>query len=167
MDKKKRNPSVGSADVQQERGSMPRHEPLVAGFAGAFLFSLAGGIVYFFLFPLGTAAGLCGAGIFSAAYFGCRLFSGKKRSTFGVVIAAVLLVAISLLSAYFALSYSLYKAYRQEGVRFFDAVQLTPILLQDAAVRAAAFRSVLFAWLSGAASAILILCCTARKNGGA
>lgn len=71
-------------------------ENVAAGIAGAFLFSLAGGIVYFILYLIGITASISGFIGVICAIKGYSIFA-KRESKRGVLIAVVasLLVIVS------------------------------------------------------------------------
>lgn len=72
-------------------------ENVAAGIAGAFLFSLAGGIIYFILYLIGITASISGLVGVICAIKGYSIFA-KRESKRGVLIAVVasLLVIVSL-----------------------------------------------------------------------
>lgn len=82
-------------------------ENTVAGTVGAFLFALAGGILYFIIYQLGYIAGICGLLTVVCAIKGYAIF-GKRESVKGIVIAVVLSVVVLILAEYVSLSYVLY-----------------------------------------------------------
>lgn len=84
-------------------------EYVLAGIVGAFLFSLAGGILWYVLYQVGFLAGISGVvGVF-AAVRGYSFFAGKK-SVKGVVISVVIAVLVLIVAWYLCLASDLYQA---------------------------------------------------------
>lgn len=85
-------------------------ERKTAGTFGAFLFALAGGVVYFLLYQLGYLAGLSGLVAVVCALQGYRILA-KKESTYGVVASVVSAVLVICLAWYACLAKDVYDAY--------------------------------------------------------
>ena len=120
-------------------GEMPqRRENVVAGIVGAFLFSLAGAVIYFVLHLVGYIASISGLIGAVCAVKGYSLFA-KKESKKGVIIAAVISLLVIVLAWYLCMSYDIYdacKVWYETGeidvsVSFIDAVRVTPEFLQE------------------------------------
>lgn len=120
-------------------GEVPqRRENVVAGIVGAFLFSLAGAVIYFVLHLVGYIAAVSGLIGAVCAVKGYSLFA-KKESKKGIIIAAVISLLVIVLAWYLCLSYDIYdvyKAWYEAGeidfsVSFIDAVRATPEFLQE------------------------------------
>lgn len=107
-----------------------RKENVVAGIVGAFLFALLGGVLYFLIYQLGYIAGLCGLVTVVLAIFGYQLFSGKKDSLKGVVIAIVVSIVVIFLAEYLGVAYEVFKEWKELGLSFLDVVQMMPDILQ-------------------------------------
>lgn len=87
-------------------------ENVAAGIAGAFLFSLAGGIVYFALYLIGITASISGFVGVICAIKGYSIFA-KRESKRGVLIAVVASLLVIVLAWYFCLSFDVYTAYQE------------------------------------------------------
>lgn len=123
-----------------------QRENLVAGIAGAFLFSFAGAAVYFLLYLFGYIAGLSGLVGAVCAIKGYSIFA-KKESIKGVVIASVISLLVMVLAWYFCISYAIYDEYQSAlangeidfTVSFMEAVRVTPEFLKEPEVARACF----------------------------
>ncbi|MBQ4036759.1 MAG: hypothetical protein IJC84_01375 [Clostridia bacterium] len=86
-------------------------ENVLAGCVGAFLFSLAGGILWFILYQVGFMAGLSGLVGVVCAIKGYSIFA-KKESIKGIVIAVLMAILVMVLAWYLCLSLDVYNAYQ-------------------------------------------------------
>ena len=86
-------------------------ENVLAGIVGAFLFSLAGGVLWFVLNLLGIIAALSGLVGAVCAIKGYSVFA-KKESTKGIIISVVIAVLVMVIAWYMGLSYDVYMAHR-------------------------------------------------------
>ena len=66
-----------------------RRENIALGVLGALLFSAAGGLVHFGLLQLGYIAWISALVGMAAGYFGYGLFSGRKNTVHGAILAVV------------------------------------------------------------------------------
>lgn len=107
-----------------------KKENVLPGIIGAFLFSLAGAVVYFVLDLIGIIASLSALVAVSAAFFGYGLFSGNKSSIKGVIIAAIAAVVAMLLASYFSYGYGLYTVAKEDGLvlTIWEALSKLPAL---------------------------------------
>lgn len=127
------------------------HENIIAGIVGAFLFSLIGGILYFVIYQFGYIAGICGLITVVLSIFGYQLFSGRKNSLKGVIIAILMSILSIVLAEYMGLSYVIYDAYKDTlSITFFDAVQMTPDFLVDPEIIGAFVKDLAIAFVLGA-----------------
>lgn len=116
-------------------------ENVVAGIVGAFIFSLAGGVVWFVLYLLGFVAGISGLIGAVCAVKGYTIFA-KKESVKGVVIAVVMALLVMVLAWYFCLAYDIcevHKYWYENGeidytITFAEAMQISPLYLADAEI---------------------------------
>ena len=139
-----------------ENKTLEQNENLIAGIVGAFLFSLAGAVIYFLLYMVGYIASISGLIGVVCAIKGYAIFS-KKESIKGIVIASVIALFVMVLAWYFSISYEIYDSYQTalaEGeiaftVSFLEAVRVTPDFLAIDEVAAECFKdlalSLLFA----------------------
>ena len=113
-------------------------ENKVTGTVGAFLFALAGGLVYYLLYQIGYLAAISGIVGVSCALVGYRLFA-KRESRYGTVIAVVMAALVILLAWYLCLAkdvYAVYKEWYQTGeidyaIDFFTAVRYAYRFLEE------------------------------------
>ena len=86
-------------------------ENVVAGIVGAFLFGLAGGVLWFVIYLLGFIAGISGLIGAVCAIKGYSVFA-KKESVKGIIISVIIALLIIVLAWYLCLSYDVYNAYQ-------------------------------------------------------
>ena len=122
-------------------------ENVLAGIVGAFLFSLAGGILWFGMYILGFLVAVSGLVGVVCAIKGYSIFS-KKESTKGIVISTVIAFVVLVIAWYLCFAYDVYDAHRiwyEEGlidykVTFIEAVRAVPMYLEDPEVAPAYLR---------------------------
>ncbi len=125
----------GASEYTPEENAAPAapeqsvKENVAAGIVGAFLFALAGGIIYFVIYQLGFIAGIAGFVAVIAAIKGYSLFA-KKESLKGVIISIVLAVAVIVLAEYFSLSYAIMEELEGE-LSFFESARYTWAIFID------------------------------------
>lgn len=123
-------------------------ENVIAGLVGAFLFSLAGGLLYFLIAQIGFIAGITGLVIVVLANVGYGMFSGCKNSKKGAVISLFMLVLVTVLAEYFCVAYEIFKAFDEEyaelGIGFFDSCKLVPDIAKDPEVWPDIVKDVVF-----------------------
>lgn len=115
-----------------------RKENVLAGFVGAFLFSLAGGAVWIFLDRIGFYAGISGLVASICAVQGYRIFGGKLSKK-GVIIAVVVALLVLVLAWYGCFAFDLleaYEAWYDEGsidytVSYFDCFRSGYLYFSD------------------------------------
>lgn len=88
------------------------HENVALGILGAFLFSLAGGIVYFVLYQFGYLAALSGIVAVVCAMYGYKIFA-KGESRKSVVIAVIMSFIAIIFAWYGCLAKDVYDAYAE------------------------------------------------------
>ncbi len=122
----------------------PKEENVLAGVVGAFLFSLAGGIVWFVLYQIGILAAISGIVGVVCAIKGYAIF-GKRESVKGVIISTVIAFLVIVISWYLCLSYDVYLAYQDwyaNGeidftLTFFESVANAYVFFEDAEIAVA------------------------------
>lgn len=140
-----------SAAPAQEK----KHENVIAGIVGAFLFSLIGGGLYFIIYQFGYIAGICGLITVVLATFGYQLFSGVKSSMKGIIIAIITSILAIVAAEYLALSYTIYDEFKAiYEISFFDAVRATPDFLAEGEIMAAFLKDLAVAFVLGAVASI-------------
>ena len=130
-----------------ENKTLEQRENMIAGLAGAFLFSLAGAAVYFLLYMIGYIASISGLIGVVCAIKGYAIFA-KKESIKGIIIASVIALLVMVVAWYFSISYEIYDSY-QSGfangevdftLSFMESVRVTPEFLGVPEVGAAYFK---------------------------
>ena len=124
---------------------------ILAGFVGAFLFSIIGGLLYFVLYQIGIIAGICGLAIFVLANFGYGLFAKTKNkaSIVGLIAAIVATIVMIFLAEYVSLSFEIFQAYKDQGITIFDAIRATPEFLAEPEIGNAVAGDLAFAYIFG------------------
>lgn len=104
--------------IQPEPAQTPAVEPIelakenvLAGIVGAFLFSLAGGIIWFVLYQIGFLAAISGIVGVVCAIKGYAIF-GKRESVKGVILSTIIAFLVIVIAWYACLSYDVYLAYQ-------------------------------------------------------
>lgn len=123
------------------------NENVVAGIVGAFLFSLAGGIIWFVLYQVGILAAISGLIGVVCAIKGYAIF-GKRESTKGIIISTVIAFIVLVLSWYLCLSYDVYDACQlwfEEGEieyapTFFESISNAYLFLEEPEIASAYFK---------------------------
>ena len=113
-------------------------ENVVAGIVGAFLFSLAGGALWFGLYMVGFIAGISGIVGAVCAIKGYTVFS-KKESVKGIIISVIIALLVIVIAWYFCLAYDVcdaYKMWYEAGdidytLTYFESVQVAHYFLAD------------------------------------
>ena len=121
-------------------------ENKVAGVVGAFLFALAGAVVYVIFDRVGFISSLSGFIGAACAFKGYSVFA-KKESAFGAVISIVMAFVVIALAWYICLSIDVYKSYiswYNSGdidykINFFDALRNAHLYLGDEEIGRAYF----------------------------
>lgn len=130
------------------------NENVVAGIVGAFLFSLAGGVLWFVLYLFGFIAGISGLVGAVCAVKGYSIFA-KKESVKGIIISVVIALLVIVLAWYLCVGYDIYMAYQswfESGeidytLNFFESVQAIPIFFEDAEISGAYLGDLLIGML--------------------
>ena len=113
-------------------------ENVLAGIVGAFLFSLAGGALWFVLYLIGFMASISGLVAAVCAIKGYSVFA-KKESTKGIIISVVVALVVMVIAWYCGLAYDIVQAYKlwfESGeidytINFFDAIRNAHLFLFD------------------------------------
>ena len=120
--------------------SIETKENVLAGAVGAFLFSLAGGILWFVLYQIGYLAALSGLIGVICAVKGYTFFAKTKdESKTCLILSSIIAIAVLAISWYLCVGYDLYLAYQvwyAEGEvdylpNFFECVQVIPYYFEE------------------------------------
>ncbi|MBR1811244.1 MAG: hypothetical protein IJ766_06315 [Clostridia bacterium] len=107
----------------------------IAGIVGAFLFALAGGVLYAVLYQFGYIAGICGLISFVLANFGYDLFATRRKGAtgiFGAVTAIIVTVLMIALAEYVCIGIDIYNVYKEEyAITIFDALRSVPAFFEE------------------------------------
>lgn len=125
-------------------------ENVVAGIVGAFLFSLAGGVLWFVIYMVGFVAAISGLVGVICAIKGYALFA-KKESIKGIIISSVIALGVIVLAWYFSIGYEIYNSYQELFMAgetdftftFFESMRLIPTFFDIPEVRSACLRDLL------------------------
>lgn len=136
---------------QEELPQVQKRENALAGIVGAFLFSLIGGVLYFVVYELGFIAGICALVMFILSNLGYGLFSGKKNTKKGVIIATVMTFIVTIIAEAFCVSFDIFTAFKSEyEITIFDAMRSLPEFLTELELKGAVVKDLLFAIVFGA-----------------
>ena len=129
--------------------SVPSGGGVISGIFGAFLFSIAGGLLYVFINHLGFISGLCGLIIFILARAGFNRFSKPEKydSAACFISSVIITVLMILFSELFSVSFAIYRIFRDEGVTLLNAVFLTPGFLEKPEIHANVVSDLVLAYL--------------------
>ena len=123
--------------------SIETKENVLAGAVGAFLFSLAGGILWFVLYQIGYLAALSGLVGVICAVKGYTFFAKTKdESKTCLILSSIIAIAVLAISWYLCVGYDIYLVYQEwyaEGeidftLTFFESVQVVPYFFQDSEI---------------------------------
>lgn len=149
-------PSADSAEAAQQFTEFPlveskTRENVLAGFVGAFLFALIGGVLYFLIYQTGIIAGICGLITFILANFGYGLLSGNRKgeSIPGLVASIIMMLLIIFLAEYICIAYEIYRALAATKPSFINILRLMPEFLSDKDIFGAFVHDLVFAYLLG------------------
>lgn len=116
-------------------------ENVVAGIVGAFLFGLAGGVLWFVIYMFGFIAGISGLVGAVCAIKGYSVFA-KKESIKGIIISVVIAVLILVVAWYACIAYDVCQAYKswfENGeidytLTYFESVRAVPYFLGESEI---------------------------------
>ena len=119
-------------------------ENVLAGLVGAFLFSLAGGALWFVLYLVGFIAAISGLVGAICAIKGYSVFA-KKESVKGIIMSVIISLIVMVIAWYFCLAHDIYTVYKEGfaageidfSYTFFESVRLAPEFLKDPEIRGA------------------------------
>ena len=119
----------------------PQKENVLAGIVGAFLFSLAGGVVWFLLYQVGFLAAISGIVGVVCAIKGYSIFA-KRESVKGVVISSIIAFIVIVIAWYLCISYDVYLAYQDwytNGeidftLTFFESIRAAYLFFEDSEI---------------------------------
>jgi hypothetical protein len=125
-------------DGSAEHGYSINTRNAFTGTIGAFLFALAGGVLWFVIYQIGFIAGLAGAVTVALSLLGFALF-GNGMNKYGIVISIVISAAVIFLSVYFCAAKDIYDTFKywystgesEYPLTFIQAVRNVSYLLTD------------------------------------
>ena len=139
----------------------PVKENIVAGIVGAFLFSLAGGALWYILYQIGIIAAISAIVGVVAAIKGYEIFS-KGSSLKGIIISVIIAFLVLVVAWYLCLSTDVYNAYKtwySEGVvdftlTFPESVKCAYLFLEDTEILVPYIKDLLLGLLFGVVGCI-------------
>ena len=123
--------------------STKSNDNIFAGIVGAFLFSLAGGILWFALYQIGYFASISGFVAVICAVKGYTFFTKSEAETTKCIVVSTITAAFVLVIAwYMGASYDLYIAYRDWyaagevdfTLTYFESVRALPYFFMDSEI---------------------------------
>ena len=140
-------PYSGEAKILEEHPVSKEKENVIAGLVGAFLFVLLGGVLWFIIYQFGFLSAISGLVTVVCANFGYRTFA-KTISLKGVIISSIIAVLVIGIAWYMALSYDVFKAFKQwydagevaYTVTFPEAVRGAYVFLQEPEIAGSYFK---------------------------
>lgn len=150
--------SAAPEETAQQFTEFPPVEPkpkenVLAGFVGAFLFALIGGVLYFLIYQVGFIAGICGLITFILANFGYGLLSGNRKgdSVPGLVASIIMMLLILFLAEYICAAHEIYRALADFSIEvsFIDVLRSMPEFLSEKEILIAFLKDLLFAYALG------------------
>lgn len=141
-----------------------RNENILLGVLGALVFSVVGGLAHFGLMQLGYIAAISALAGMAASYFGYGLFSGRKNTIHGAILAVVFTMLMIVAAEYFALAKEIFDVFTEEyDITFRDALSVTPAFLEDPDVRSGVLKDLGIALLFSVMEAFFFIRDASRK----
>jgi hypothetical protein len=109
-------------------------ENVIAGIVGAFLFALAGGVLWFVLYLFGFIAGISGLIGAVCAVKGYSIFA-KKESIKGVVISVVIALLVIVIAWYLCIGYDVWDIHKY----WYETGEIDYTLTYSESVRAVSY----------------------------
>ena len=142
-----------------------RRENIALGVLGALLFSAAGGLVHFGLLQLGYIAWISALVGMAAGYFGYGLFSGRKNTVHGAILAVVFTMLMIVAAEYFGLAKEIYDVFKDTyEVTFRDALASVPDFLTEAEIRTSVLKDLGIAFVFSILEAVFFIRDAVRKS---
>ena len=100
----------------------------------------------------------------AASYFGYGLFSGRKNTVHGAILAVVFTMLMIVAAEYFALAKEIFDVFKEEyEITFRDALAATPAFLEDPDVRSGVLKDLGFALVFSIMEAFFFIRDASRK----
>ena len=132
---------------------------------GALLFSAAGGLVHFGLLQLGYIAWISALVGVAAGYFGYGLFSGRKNTVHGAILAVVFTMLMIVAAEYFGLAKEIFDAFKETyDIAFRDALASVPDFLTEAEIRTSVLKDLGIAFVFSILEAVFFIRDAVRKS---
>ena len=142
-----------------------RRENIALGVLGALLFSAAGGLVHFGLLQLGYIAWISALVGMAAGYFGYGLFSGRKNTVHGAILAVVFTMLMIVAAEYFGLAKEIFDALKETyDIAFRDALASVPDFLTEAEIRTSVLKDLGIAFVFSILEAVFFIRDAVRKS---
>ena len=142
-----------------------RRENIALGVLGALLFSAAGGLVHFGLLQLGYIAWISALVGMAAGYFGYGLFSGRKNTVHGAILAVVFTMLMIVAAEYFGLAKEIFDALKETyDIAFRDALASVPDFLTEAEIRTSVLKDLGIAFVFSILEAVFFIRDAVRRD---
>ena len=136
-----------------------RRENIALGVLGALLFSAAG------LLQLGYIAWISALVGMAAGYFGYGLFSGRKNTVHGAILAVVFTMLMIVAAEYFGLAKEIFDAFKETyDIAFRDALASVPDFLTEAEIRTSVLKDLGIAFVFSILEAVFFIRDAVRKS---
>lgn len=141
-------------------------ENVLAGAVGAFLFSLAGGVLWFVLYQIGFLAAVSGLVGVICAVKGYTIFAKtKNESKTCLILSVVIAVVVLVVAWYLCVGYDIYLVYQdwyEMGevdftLTFFESVRAIPVFFAEGEILVAYLKDLGFGLLFAALGVISYL----------
>ena len=118
-------------------------ENILVGAVGAFLFSLAGGILWFVLYQIGYLAAISGLVGVVCAVKGYTIFAKtKKESKVCLILSSVIAVVVLAMAWYLCVGYDIYLLYQEwyatgevyRAATYFESVRMIPLFFTESEI---------------------------------
>ena len=146
--------------------SKPPSENVLFGFVGAFIFALVGGLLYFGIYQIGIIAGICGFVTVALSVFGYGVFSKRRNSIKGVIIAIIISVVVLFIAEYLCAAFEIYKACQNEGysISFGEVLDRMSIAFEESEFTGAFVKELLICYALSAVASFTFIKRTIAEN---
>lgn len=122
-------------------------------------------LVHFGLLQLGYIAWISALVGMAAGYFGYGLFSGRKNTVHGAILAVVFTMLMIVAAEYFGLAKEIFDAFKETyDIAFRDALASVPDFLTDAEIRTSVLKDLGIAFVFSILEAVFFIRDAVRKS---
>lgn len=146
--------------------SEPPSENVLFGFVGAFIFALVGGLLYFGIYQIGIIAGICGFVTVALSVFGYGVFSKRRNSIKGVIIAIIISVVVLFIAEYFSVAFGIFRELEKSGdpMTFGEVIDNMPMLFDNSEFVGAFVKEMLICYALSAVASFTFIKRTIAEN---